>query len=29
MRRHFGLVADSTEIMKSWEGLGQKKAAGI
>ena len=29
MRRHFGLVADSTEIMKSWESLGQKKAAGI
>jgi ureidoacrylate peracid hydrolase len=29
MRRHFGLVADSNEIIKTWEGLGQKKAAGI
>ena len=29
MRRHFGLVANSDEIMKTWEGLQQKKVAGL
>lgn len=29
IRRHFGLVASSQEIMKTWQGLGQKKAAGL
>jgi ureidoacrylate peracid hydrolase len=29
MRRHFGLVATSDEIIQSWQGMGQKKAAGI
>ncbi|HEX9445999.1 MAG TPA: isochorismatase family cysteine hydrolase [Candidatus Binatia bacterium] len=27
IRRHFGLVADSDEIIRIWEGLGRKKAA--
>ncbi|HEY3306566.1 MAG TPA: isochorismatase family cysteine hydrolase [Candidatus Binatia bacterium] len=27
MRRHFGLVATSDEIIQTWRGLGQKKAA--
>jgi hypothetical protein len=27
MRRHFGLVATSDEIIQAWQGLGQKKAA--
>ncbi|MFQ5903218.1 MAG: cysteine hydrolase family protein, partial [Candidatus Binatia bacterium] len=27
IRRHFGLVASSQEIMETWRGLGQKKAA--
>jgi ureidoacrylate peracid hydrolase len=29
MRRHFGLVASSEEIMETWKGLQQKKAAGL
>jgi len=29
MRRHFGLVASSEEIVETWQGLGQKKAAGL
>ena len=29
MRRHFGLVATSEEIIQTWQGLGQKKAAGL
>lgn len=29
MRRHFGLVASSQEIMESWRGLKEKKAAGF
>jgi ureidoacrylate peracid hydrolase len=29
MRRHFGLVATSDEIIQTWQGLGQKKAAGL
>ena len=29
MRRHFGLVATSEEIMETWKGLQQKKAAGL
>ncbi len=29
MRRHFGLVASSEEIMEMWKGLQQKKAAGL
>jgi ureidoacrylate peracid hydrolase len=29
MRRHFGLVASSEEIMETWKGLTQKKAAGL
>jgi len=27
MRRHFGLVANSDEIIQTWQGLNQKKAA--
>jgi ureidoacrylate peracid hydrolase len=29
MRRHFGLVANSDEIIQTWQGLGQKRAAGL
>ncbi len=29
MRRHFGLVASSSEIIESWSGLEKKKAAGL
>jgi hypothetical protein len=29
MRRHFGLVAASEEIMEIWKGLQQKKVAGL
>ncbi|HBA39362.1 MAG TPA: cysteine hydrolase [Deltaproteobacteria bacterium] len=29
MRRHFGLAASSEEIMESWQGLTQRKAAGL
>lgn len=29
MRRHFGLVATSEEIVETWKGLQQKKAAGL
>ena len=29
MQRHFGLVASSQEIMETWQGLMQKKAAGL
>jgi len=29
MRRHFGLVATSDEIIQTWQGVGQKKAAGL
>lgn len=29
IRRHFGLVASSEEIMETWRGLEQKKAAGV
>jgi hypothetical protein len=29
MRRHFGLVASSEEIIETWEGLKQRKAAGL
>ncbi|MGH7768212.1 MAG: cysteine hydrolase family protein [Candidatus Binatia bacterium] len=29
MRRHFGLVATSDEIIQTWQRLGQKKAAGL
>jgi ureidoacrylate peracid hydrolase len=29
MRRHFGLVASSEEIITAWQGLGQKKAAAV
>ena len=29
MRRHFGLVATSEEIMETWKGLAQRKAAGL
>ena len=29
MRRHFGLVASSEEIIQTWQGMKQKKAAGI
>jgi hypothetical protein len=29
MRRHFGLAASSEEIMETWRGLKQKKAAGL
>lgn len=29
IRRHFGLVASSREIIQAWQGLGQKKAAGL
>jgi len=29
IRRHFGLAANSDEIMQTWQGLGQKKAAGL
>jgi len=29
MRRHFGLVASSEEIIATWQGLGQKKAAAV
>jgi ureidoacrylate peracid hydrolase len=29
MRRHFGLVANSDEIIQTWQGLNQKKAAGL
>jgi len=29
MRRHFGLVATSEEILETWKGLQQKKAAGL
>jgi ureidoacrylate peracid hydrolase len=29
IRCHFGLVATSDEIIQTWQGMGQKKAAGI
>jgi hypothetical protein len=29
MRRHFGLVASSNEIIETWSGLEKKKAAGL
>lgn len=29
MRRHFGLVASSGEIIETWKGLSQKKAVGL
>src|SRR3972149_11637390 len=29
IRRHFGLVASSDEVMATWEGLQQRKAAGL
>lgn len=29
MRRHFGMVASSEEIMETWKGLKQKKAAAL
>jgi len=29
MRRHFGLVATSEEIIQTWKGLQQKKAVGL
>ncbi len=29
IRRHFGLVASSREIMETWQGLQQKKAVGL
>ena len=29
MRRHFGLVATSEEIMETWKGLQQRRAAGL
>ena len=29
MRRHFGTVASSDEIIATWQGLGQKKVAGL
>ena len=29
MRRHFGLTASSREIMETWKGLTQRKAAGL
>ncbi len=29
IRRHFGLVVSSEEIMETWKGLQQKKAAGL
>lgn len=29
IRRHFGLVATSEEIVKTWQALNQKKAAGL
>ena len=29
IRRHFGLVASSQEIMEIWRGLKQKRAAGL
>jgi ureidoacrylate peracid hydrolase len=29
MRRHFGLVASSDEVMDTWKGLEQRKAAGL
>ncbi|MBI4524514.1 MAG: cysteine hydrolase [Deltaproteobacteria bacterium] len=29
MRRHFGLVASSREIIENWQALRQKKAAGV
>jgi hypothetical protein len=29
IRRHFGLVASSTQIIEAWSGLPDKKAAGL
>jgi nicotinamidase-related amidase len=29
IRRHFGLVASSEEIIATWKGLERKKAAGL